>query len=303
MTDESKPPQHGTGWRPDIAAEEVPKAIQADSLHGLAFFLAPIGSFPDKVDLTPALEKVWGPKWYLNQGECGSCVAHGAALACDLLMATEIVNGRARKPSGRTDPMTIYWGSRNEIGGGKLFGEGSIGVWAAKYLQTYGALEQRKYEAFDLTRYSPSVCCGSNAYKGVPDALEPVAKKFPVRKYAQVKSFEEAVAALAAGYPVTIASSQGFLMTLDENGFGTPHGTWNHQQLIVGYGLTPEPYLDIANSWAACYRGGPPGWNPAVMRVRKAVVNPMLREGDSWALSDHATFAPKAGLDFSRLNF
>jgi hypothetical protein len=29
----------------------------------------------------------------------------------------------------------------------------------------------------------------------------------------------------------------------------------------------------------------------------------MLREGDSWALSDHESFAPKAGLDFSRLNF
>jgi hypothetical protein len=295
---------HGTGWRPDIAAVEVPKAVKADGLSPLAAFLSPIGSFPDKVDLSKALEIVWGPKWVLNQGECGSCVAHGAALACDLLTAIEIVSGRRRKPSGRTDPMTIYWGSRVEIGKGQLGrSEGSVGVWAAKYLQTYGALEQRKHEALDLTKYSPSVCCGSNAYKGVPDALEPVARQFPVRKYAQVKSFDEAVAAIAAGYPVTIASSQGFRMNLDANGFGTASGTWNHQQCIVGYELTPTPCLWIANSWGECYTGGPVGWNRGVMKVRKTTAERMLREGDSWALSDHESFAPKAGLDFSRLNF
>jgi hypothetical protein len=304
MTDETKPPKHGTGWRPDIAATEVPKAVKADGLHGLAFFLAPIGSFPDKVDLTTALERVWGPKWFLNQGECGSCVAFGAALACDLLTATEIVSGRRRKPNGRTDPMTVYWGSRVEIGKGQLGrSEGSIGVWAAKYLKIFGALEQRKYEAFDLTRYTPSVCCGSNAYKGVPDALEPIARQYPVRTYAQVRTFDEAVAAIAAGYPVTIASAQGFRMQLDANGFGTASGSWNHQQCVVGYELTPVPCLWIANSWGPCYSGGPAGWNPAVMKVRKATAERMLREGDSWALSDHESFAPKAGLDFSRLNF
>ena len=294
---------NSTGWRPDIAATEVPKAIQRDHLRPLASFLVPSGA-PDAVDLTKALEQVWGPAWYLNQGECGSCVAFGAALACDLLTAIEIVAGRRRKPQGRTDPMTIYWGSRVEIGGGRLGrSEGSVGVWAAKYLQQFGTLEQRRYDAANLSIYDPSLCCGSNSYKGVPDALEPIARQYPVRRYAQVTSFDEAVAALAAGYPVTIASAQGFRMRLDVNGFGTASGTWNHQQCVAGYELTPTPCLWVANSWGACYTGGPDGWCPAVMKVRKTTAERMLREGDSWALSDHETFAPKAGLNWSRLNF
>lgn len=303
MTDEAKPPQHGTGWRPDIAAEEVPKAIKADRLHGLAFFLAPIGSFPDKVDLTPALEAVWGPRWWLNQWECGSCVAHTGALFCDLAMAQEIVAGRAQKPSGRTDPMSIYWGSRVEIGKNRLgTGQGSINVWMAKYLKTYGALEQRKYEAYDLTRYNPSVCCGENAYKGVPDPLEPIARKYPVRNYAQVKTFEEAVASIAAGHAVAVASDQGFLMRLDKDGFGIPDGEWNHSELLVGYELGKRPCLYKVNHWGDCYTGGPAKWPRGMMKVDKEVCNYQLSQGDSWALSDHVTFAPK-GLNWSRLNF
>lgn len=293
---------YGEGWRPDLAAEAVPKMVESLNLHGLAFFLAPISAPPKKVDLTQYLTQVYGERWYLNQGECGSCVAFGAALACDVLMALDTVRKSVPAPTSRTDPMTIYWGSRVEIGGGKISGEGSVGVWAAEYLKKYGALPQQKFPSMDLTRYSPSVCCGSNSRRGVPDDLEEIARQNPVGTYAQVKTFDEAVFAISEGFPITIASSQGFRMELEANGFGRPSGTWNHQQCVVGYELEPTPCLYIANSWGACYRGGPEGWCPAVMKVDKRTSDRMLKDGDSWALSQFVGFRGP-GLDFSRLNF
>lgn len=297
--------QFGEGWRPDLAAEAVPKMVAECNLSGLAFFLAPISAPPKKIDLTQFLTQVYGERWYLNQGECGSCVAFGAALACDVLMALNTARKSEPAPTSRTDPMTIYWGSRVEIGGGRISGEGSVGVWAAEYLKRYGALPQQKFPQIDLSKYSPSVCCGPNSRRGVPDALEPIARQYPVKTYAQVKSFDEAVYALAEGFPITIASSQGFRMELDANGFGRPSGTWNHQQCVVGYELSPTPCLWIANSWGPCYVGGPPGWNPAVMKVDKRTSDRMLKEGDSWALSQFDGFAPPQRDEFglSRFNF
>lgn len=299
MSDEAT---HATGWRPDLAAVEVPKAVKDLNLHGLAYFFAPISAPPPKVDLSVYLEKVWGKAWYLSQGECGSCVACGAALACDTLMAIDTVRNGRQNPRFRTDVHTIYWGSRVEIGRNRIRGEGSVGVWAAEYLKQYGALPQQKFPEVDLSKYSPSLCCGPRSSQGVPDTLEPTARQYPVKEYAQIKTFDEAVYALSTGSPVTIASSQGFRMTLDSQGFGTASGTWNHQQCAIGYELDPVPCLWIANSWGACYTGGPQGWCPAVMKVRKATADRMLKEGDSWAMSRFAGFRGP-GLDFSALNF
>ena len=292
---------YGQGWLPNVAAVEVPRLIEADHLQPVGSFIRPRQQ-STHVDLTRYLAKLYGPQWYLNQQDCGSCVAFGASLSCDILMAIDIVENRKQAPQGRTDPMTIYWGSRVEVGGGRVIGQGSIGVWAAKWLKQWGGLEQRKYPSADLTKYSPSVCCGPNARRGVPDDLEPIARNYPVKSYAQVRTFEEAVAAVDSGYPVTIASNQGFRMTLDSQGFATPSGTWNHQMAIVGYDLEPVECCWVANSWGPCYTGGPAGWNPAVKKVRKATINRMLSQGDSWAFSDFVSWAPKS-IDFARLNF
>lgn len=295
--------KYGEGWRPDLAADAVKAEAAANPMMAYASFLSPIRDVPDKVELWRFMQAVYGDNWFLNQRECGSCVAHTGALWCDLYMAREIIEGRRLKPSGRTDPMTIYWGSRIEIGGGQIRGEGSVNLWMARYLQKFGALEQRRYEALDLTKYDPSVCCGPNASRGVPDALEPIAKRYPVKRYAQVSNFDEAVAAIADGYAVPIASDQGFKMTLTKTGFGVPSGTWNHSQLAVGYELKPTPCLHVANHWGPCYAGGPADWPKGMMKVDKDTSNYMLGQEDSWVLSDHESFAPKPVLDWSVLNF
>ena len=54
------------------------------------------------------------------------------------------------------------------------------------------------------------------------------------RHVVAVRTWDECVAALTAGFPVTIASSQGFANRTDEAGVLSPSGTWMHQMSLVG---------------------------------------------------------------------
>ena len=290
----------GTGWVADPQA--VAEVIKSDGVQAVGAYLAPNGGRQEKTDLTVYLKKVYGEQWHLNQGTCGSCVAFGAAIACDALAAIQIVDHAMDKPQGRTDPMSIYWGSRVEVGGNRLGGgQGSVGAWAAKYLKDYGVLPQVKYPEIDLSVYSSAVCCGRNARTGVPDSLESVARQHPVKSYAQVNSFEDVARAIECGYPVTVASNQGFSKARDEQGFARPQGSWGHQMCILGV-RHDRPGALIANSWGAYYTGGPADMSPATKWVDSKTIEHMLRSGDSFALSDFTGW-PIKSLSFARLNW
>jgi len=288
----------GQGWIADPLAVEA--VIKGDGIKPISSHIGATGDRPIKTDLSVYLKKVHGDQWYLHQGSCGSCVAFGAALACDVLAAIQIVDHGMEKPVGRTDPMTIYWGSRVEIGGGKLWGQGSVGAWAAKYLKDYGVLPQAKYPDIDLSKYDAGVCCGGRAKSGVPDSLETIARQHPVKAYAQVNTFEELATAVESGYPVTIASNQGFSKQRDSEGFAKPQGSWGHQMCVIGV-RHDRPGALIANSWGA-YFTGECGISAACFWADANTVSHMLRAGDSFALSDLAGWERK-GLAFGRLNF
>ena len=254
---------------------------------------------PQKVSFIPYLEKAYGKTWYRSQGQCGSCVANGAATAVDVLAAIDHVENGAELPK-QSSVEPIYWGSRVEIGKGRLGrGQGSVGVWAAQWLQQYGSLEMRDYGSVNLTAYSPSVCCGRNSTAGVPDDLEPIARRHPVKTYAQVNNFDDMTDAIASGYPVTIASNQGFTQQRDNDGFARAHGTWQHQMCIIGYRLDRRAAL-IANSWGEYFSGG--DLCRACFWAEESVVNRMLKQGDSWALSNLDGW-PRKKLDLSLLNY
>src|SRR5690606_6906024 len=115
--------------------------------------------------------------------------------------------------------------------------------------------------------------------KGVPDTLEPIAKQYPVREYVQVRNFQEAIVLLESGYPITVASNQGFTQRLSSDGFASPSGRWAHQMCCTGYGLGSRPYIEIANSWGPYYVGGPADQSPAVKKVDAAVFDRMASAG------------------------
>ena len=288
------------GWVNDPG--EVSRVMQENGVLNAnqSIRAIPAADKPRSVSFIPYLEKAYGKAWYRSQGQCGSCVANGAATAVDVLAAIDHIENQAELPK-QADVCTIYWGSRVEIGQNRLGrGQGSVGVWAAQWLKKYGMLEMRPYEGINLSSYNSAVCCGPNSTAGVPDHLESIAKLHPIKTYAQVSDFDDMTDAISAGYPVTIASNQGFSNARDGEGFARPHGTWQHQMVIIGYRLD-RPVALIANSWGEYFTGGG-SLCRACFYADRDTVNRMLRQGDSWALSDMEGWQRKT-LVFTGLNF
>lgn len=278
---------HGFGWvhRPEnIAAirAALPQPDFAATEAGRAEY-----SGPEDVFLWDACRHVTGdllpPR---DQGSVGACVGFGTASAIEHLLCVQIAAGQGGTFRDLA-PEIIYAGSRHEIGNDAIRGDGSVGAWAARFVHDYGVLPRDRYRNLDLTRYNERLC-RSLGRTGVPDHLEPITRQHPVRTIANVRSFDECRAAIRNGYPLIVCSDQGFLLDRDAEGFAIPHGTWMHCFAIVGICGGERPGAFLLNSWGASAHAGPRGRgspSPAGFWVDAAVVDRMLRQGDSWAFS------------------
>jgi hypothetical protein len=242
---------------------------------------------PENVYLWEACRKVTGdllpPR---NQGQIGSCVAFGTASAIEHLQCVQIASG-SREEYRDLAQEVIYGGSRVEIGGGRIRGDGSIGAWAARFVTQYGMVARGRYGDIDLSKYDERRC-RLYGETGVPDRLEPIAKAHPVKAVTNVRTFAECRAAIRNGYPIAVCSTQGFRMQRDAEGFCAPQGTWAHCMAIVGVQGGKRPGAFLLNSWGGSAHTGPLGAgnpSPAGFWVDANVVDRMLREGDSWAFS------------------
>lgn len=250
---------------------------------------------PDDVFLWDAARKVLGrlipPR---DQKDVGSCVSFGTASAVEHLICVQIANGAAEGYRDLAQEI-IYGGSRVEIGGGRIRGDGSVGAWAAKFVTDYGVLPRGVYGPFDLREYTVARCRDFGA-RGVPDELEPEVKKHPVKAVANVRSWAEAQAAIRNGYPIAVCSSQGFRLARDADGFCPPQGTWMHCMALVGIRGGGRPGGFLLNSWGATAHTGPGGLgdpSPAGFWADAAVLDRMLKQGDSWAFSGFSGFPAK----------
>jgi hypothetical protein len=234
-----------------------------------------------------------------NQGQVGSCVSFGTARAVEYSMCAEIAVG---EPESFMDLCTevIYAGSRVEIGGGRLRGDGSVGAWAADWCRKYGILGRLEYKTekatYDLRQYSEARC-KSWGSTGVPNDLEPLAKVHPIRQTTQVKTWEEAKRMLASGYGIAVCSGQGFSMKRDANGVAKASGSWAHCMCLCGYHTEGgKEFGRIDNSWGASAHTGPTGWGnpgPEGFWAEASVISKMLAEKDSWAFSSVDGFPVK----------
>lgn len=224
--------EFGMGW-----VQNLPEVMATCQRLPTPYFsdVGPRGPLPKEMFLWEACRHVTGdllpPR---NQGGVGSCVGFGFAAAVDHLACVEIYNGEAEEFQAAS-PEMIYAGSRNEVGQGRLGGgDGSIGAWAAEWISKWGIIPRGKYDSIDLRKYKESQC-RHYGYHGVPDDLEPQAKLHPVKGVAMVRSTNEALTALANGYPISVCSNQGFDPRRDSQGFAAPTRRWAHCMAIVGY--------------------------------------------------------------------
>lgn len=303
------------GWQHD--PEEVERVAQGMPTQRFARTPAGLvadGELPKAVYLWKLEEKLTGkPTPLFDQNPTGSCVAHGTNRAIERTLAAEIV-ARKGAPSEFTHfaEEATYGGSRVEINGGRapFRGDGSLNAWAAKFVTSaeYGMVPKARHGRHDLTEYDPTRARQWGA-SGVPDDLEPVARKFPVKDATRITRWADAKKALANGNGIAIASGQGFTAQRDARGVAQPRGSWQHSMCLDGYHTDEagKEYGHIENSWSNLpdqrgnrtgkpFHTGPTGWgNPttAGFWADAAVIDRMLREGDSWAFSGATGFPRK----------
>lgn len=227
------------------------------------------------------------------------CVSLGASHASDYTYAAEIaMKGELEEWLGISATEDIYGGSRVNIGKGQLGnGGGSYGVWAAKYVSQYGTLLRKKYDKYDLSKYNyDTAAYWGSPNVGVPRDLLEVAKNNKVRTVSLIRTYEEARDALANGYAITIASSQGFTQTRDKDGFCQPSGSWPHQMCLIAVDDNfSRPGVLILNSWGR-YMNGPVRFDQPQESFwcdAQVLEERILSVGDSWAYSDRAGFPMK----------
>lgn len=262
--------------------------------------------FEDKRSvLWDAALKVNGGKHLLTFRQAvGDCVSMGAANAVNYLTVRQIASGQSLKYRPAFQPY-IYGTSRVLIGKGRLGcnSDGSVGSWAADAVQTHGILFA---DHEGVPAYSGSVARQWGCRKSTFEEFLPVAKEFPVKGIAQVTTFEQVRDALINGYPVTVASSQGFEMSgvvRDGKLWGVPRGQWMHQMCFIGYDPNNgKPGVYCLNSWGANAHGvSPDGAPPGGFWVDKATVSRMVKQGDSFAYSEFQGFPLNDQWDLSIL--
>ena len=278
---EEYPDGFGPGWepRPDDVAEVV------ESLPIKSFGATPAmeQAIPDELLGHKIFKKVTGQDWpVLNQGQIGSCVAHGGVNALAFSMIGDIVSGDAEE--FRTVSREVAYGlMRVQVGHNRLGrGDGGIGAWQAKAFKEFGTVEESK-----VGQYSESRCRQYGA-SGPPAELVKSAAEHKLSDYTQVNSFEQLCSSLASGYGVIVCSNRGFSMQRDDRGFCRPRGVWHHAMAFIGYRKSgSHPGALLCNSWGGSTTTGPRPDDipPCTWWVEPDVVNYMLRQDDSFAMS------------------
>jgi hypothetical protein len=243
--------------------------------------------------------------------EAGTCVADAFGLGIDVLTAVQIImHGQPERWITKCATELIYAGSRVEVGKGKIRGDGSVGVWAAEFIREWGILLRQPYldGKYNYTEYSGAVARRLGK-TGVPDDLESLCRKHPVKTCAIVRSWEECRDSVANGYPVVLSSDVGFKTTRsgyrrDKDGFlSRSRRSWNHSMVILGIDDNPKrPGGLLINSWGSNWISGPirHGQPVGSFWADASAINSALEGEDSVALSNYVGY-PRVNVDDYKL--
>jgi hypothetical protein len=245
----------------------------------------------------------YGKPFVVGRQAIGDCVSWGAMHAVYCQDSVSWSLGKLPEPPLLPSTEALYGGARVEAmrkpGDGAQpyggFNDGATGFGAAKFLREFGVIYREKVNGIDLTTYSGERAkqwgaygCGGQNDKGVMDGI---AKKHPCKHVVAIRTWSELAAALESGYPVTLASSQGFQSVRNKDGIAEASGTWMHQMAALAVrhkkNGSPDDCVLILNSWSPNWIAGPkwPSDQPdGSFWARRSVVERMLE--DAWAIGD-----------------
>lgn len=233
----------------------------------------------------------------------GSCVAWGAMHAVYCAESIDWELGKASEPPLLPSTEAIYGGARCQAMNRSFAGwsDGATGFGAAKWLKNWGVIYRKDYGGgVDLTTYNATTEKNWGAYGAGGQYARPMveaeAKKHGCAHVVAVRSWSELCAALEAGFPVTLASSQGFSSHLGPHGIAEASGVWMHQMVALGVAYkangAPDDLVAILNSWGDRWQTGlenrwPSDLPAGAFWARRRVVEGML--GDAWAIGSIQT--------------
>ena len=248
------------GWKPNPSGVE--EILSDAHTHEVRQGADDIKNYSDE-EYVVLLDAVidHNPRWLRRAQGIGDCVSWGYELCAYISMCVDVFTKRSPYlVEGEVATEPIYGGSRVEARGRSRGGysDGSYGAAAAKWLTKWGVLFRKDYSAdtgypeHDLTKYSAKKakdwgnygCGGDEGHK----ALDEIARSKPVKEAVLCESYDQLVAAIENGYPVSICSNQG-LSQRDNDGFANPSGSWAHCMAATGRRLGKREGVLITNSW------------------------------------------------------
>jgi hypothetical protein len=251
----------------------------------------------------------YGRPWVVERQGIGDCVSWGWAHGVYIAQAIDWETGRLAEPPAFPSTEAIYGGSRvearNKNGDGSSpvggWSDGSYGAAAARWVRDWGVVYRDQVGGHDLRTYSADRAKQWGAYgnggQGDKGKLDQIAKRHPANHVALVTTWAEAAAAIEAGFPVPVASMQGFADRRDANGYAAAQGSWGHQMCFVAVRYqkngSPSDALLCLNSWGPRWISGPK-WPDDMPEgsfwVTRSVVERMLGAKDSFAVGSVAGF-------------
>lgn len=199
-----------------------------------------------------------------EQKKAPDCVAQATALTCDILAACDIhMQNEPERWVAKANVEMIYEGSRQEIGLNKLKKKlGSTGEWCSRYVNEYGILHRLPYSDGDNYLNLMERKLRNYGNNGVPDWLEPIAKKHRVATYTKATNFREACDAMYVGQPLSLCCSYAFPDKRDSQGFSKPklgrrREKWYHAWCLAGFDNTSQRPGGLLINSHADWNSGP----------------------------------------------
>lgn len=287
------------GWTPNQDATDNVLATLPRPLFATA---ADVNFERKDVFLYDLVRKVKGSDLDPGPQGIGDCVSWGYAGGADALQCISIAetlqgHGLLNSQDKARDAYiqvfeelsteAIYALMRCEVGKQwNSYSDGAVGAWAAKASTLYGYISRKELERNNMPGKYDKNRAKQWGAKGLPDNLEPIAKKYPIKTVSLVKSFDEAAAAMINYLqPTIVCSNRGFSMRRDAQGFCAPDGTWYHCMKFLGV-RWDRPGLLCLQSWGPNSPTGPLMYNQPTNSfwVDAKVADYMLRQGDSFTI-------------------